>query len=173
MYHVTVRNYSIYTLLYFLIYVKSSKHKLPRNENWKMYTFRCAFQPRKLKNVGKIDDSPRTWVPEDLSPSVQELGDLMTQESNYHGFRVHPRIQSAIWKATTPPVRSRGTLDLTRNCLSIILALLQGRDTYQKRWGGRSFGRVSKLCHIPRASLMYLHPSSSIKRRYRLLSFQY
>ena len=41
-------------------------------------------------------------VLEDLSPSVQELENLMIQESNYHEFRVYPRIQSAIWKATSP-----------------------------------------------------------------------
>lgn len=52
----------------------------------------------------KIDDTLDTGDTSGPSlSSVQELGDLMTQESNYHGIRVYPRIQSAIWKANPLP----------------------------------------------------------------------
>lgn len=74
-------------------------------------------------DVGELEDPP---------PSVQELRDLMTQESNYRGVLDISEDSKRNLKSHLP-VCSRETLDLTRNWLSIIPALLRGRDTYQKR----------------------------------------
>lgn len=97
-----------------------------------VYVIRGIPQPGKLKNARKIDDSSRTRA----SVRGPIPKHARTRGSDDPGIQL-PRVPSTsqdskrnLKSYLAPASRSHGTLDLTRNWLSIILPLLRGRDTY-------------------------------------------
>jgi len=83
--------------------------------------------------VGKNEECEGKLTSDTLGPSLSERA--RTRGSDDPGIQL-PRDPSISedskrnLKSHPPPILSRGMLDLTRNWLSIILALLWGRDTY-------------------------------------------